>query len=185
VRAMGRNARGVRGMGLRENDRVVGMSTLPAEDDEALQVLTICAKGYGKQTPASEYRTQSRAGLGLITIKVNERNGEVVENLLVHPDDHIIVITSQGKVIRTTVDGISVLGRNTQGVRIIRMGEGERVVAAARMLDDGDKGEVDASVVARPEEVSTEYVGAAEAEGDDAEGDEPESDAPEGDEGEE
>jgi hypothetical protein len=73
-----------------------------------------------------------------------------------------------------------VLGRNTQGVRIIRMGEGERVVAAARMLDDGDKGEEDASVVPRPEEVSTEYVGATEVEGDGA--DEPEGDGAEGDE---
>ena len=179
VRAMGRNARGVRGMGLRENDRVVSMTCLPAQDDEALQVLTICAKGYGKRTPAGEYRAQSRAGLGLITIKVNERNGEVVENLLVHPEDHIIVITSQGKVIRTTVDGISVLGRNTQGVRIMRMGEGERVVAAARMVDDGDKGDVDASVVPRPEEVSTEYVEAVEPEGDEPEADEPEADEPE------
>jgi DNA gyrase subunit A len=170
VRAMGRAARGVRGMGLRENDRVVAMSCLPAQDDEALQVLTICARGYGKRTPASEYRTQSRAGLGLITIKVNERNGEVVENVLVLPDDHIIIITSQGKVIRTTVDGISVLGRNTQGVRLIRMGEGERVVAAARMLDDADKRDEEAEsvVVARGEEVSTELAQAPEADEDEA-----------------
>ncbi|MCB9714964.1 MAG: DNA gyrase subunit A [Myxococcales bacterium] len=138
VRPMGRNARGVRGMGLREGDTVVAMSRLGAEDDEELQVLTICANGYGKRTSASEYRTQSRAGLGLITIKVNERNGPVVDNLLVHPDDQIIVITSEGKVIRTPVDGISMLGRNTQGVRIIRMGKGERVVAVARMVDSDD-----------------------------------------------
>jgi DNA gyrase subunit A len=186
VRAMGRNARGVRGMGLRDEDRVVAMSTLPAEDDAALQVLTICANGYGKRTPANEYRTQSRAGLGLITIKVNERNGEVVENLLVHPDDHIIVITSDGKVIRTTVDGISVLGRNTQGVRIIRMGKGERVVAAARMVDDGDKGEDDERVVARGEELSTEHAAAPEPdddEPDDDEGYEPEPDDDDGDDG--
>ena len=174
VRAMGRNARGVRGMGLRDDDRVVAMSTLPAELDAELQVLTICAKGYGKRTPAGEYRAQSRAGLGLITIKVNERNGEVVENLLVHPDDHIIVITSQGKVIRTTVDGISVLGRNTQGVRIIRMGEGERVVAAARMLDDGDKREDEAGVVARAGEVSTEHGQAPEPDDGEPEGDDSE-----------
>jgi DNA gyrase subunit A len=175
VRAMGRNARGVRGMGLREQDRVVAMSCLSAQDDEALQVLTICANGYGKRTPASEYRPQSRAGLGLITIKVNERNGEVVENLLVHPDDHIIVITSDGKVIRTPVDGISVLGRNTQGVRIIRMGKGERVVAAARMLDDGDKRDDDGGVVARGEEISTEHVEASEDEDEDEAGDGPEA----------
>ncbi|MEX1362393.1 MAG: DNA gyrase subunit A [Nannocystaceae bacterium] len=145
VRAMGRNARGVRGMNLRKGDKVVAMSRLSAEDDEALQVLTICANGYGKCTAADEYRTQSRAGKGLITIKVNDRNGPVVDNLLVHTEDQIIVITSEGKVIRTPIEGISVLGRNTQGVRIIRMGKGERVVAVARMVDsdDDDDGETD------------------------------------------
>src|SRR5690606_31183793 len=98
-------------------------------------VLTLCENGYGKRTPVSEYRTQSRAGLGLITIKVTDRNGPVVGNVLVGPGDQIIVVTSRGKVIRTPVDGISVLGRNTQGVRIIRMGESERVVALARMVE--------------------------------------------------
>lgn len=138
VRAMGRNARGVRGMNLRDDDKVVAMSRLSSEDDAALQVLTICANGYGKCTAADEYRTQSRAGKGLITIKVNDRNGPVVDNLLVHTEDQIIVITSEGKVIRTPIEGISVLGRNTQGVRIIRMGKGERVVAVARMVDSED-----------------------------------------------
>ncbi|MEM9454209.1 MAG: DNA gyrase subunit A [Myxococcota bacterium] len=161
VRPMGRNARGVRGMGLRGDDRVVAMSRLVADADAELQVLTICANGYGKRTAANEYRTQSRAGLGLITVKVNERNGEVVENLLVHPEDQIIVITSDGKVIRTPVDGISVLGRNTQGVRIIRMGDGERVVAVARMVDDSDK----------PEEPTQGVIPAEEAGEDDGEAD--------------
>jgi len=164
VRPMGRNARGVRGMGLRGDDKVVAMSRLSAEDDEELQVLTICANGYGKRTAASEYRTQSRAGLGLITIKVNERNGQVVENVLVLPDDQIIVITSEGKVIRTPVEGISVLGRNTQGVRIIRMGDGERVVAVARMVDDADKDDE-----AKDDEVEAEVEVEAEAEADDGE----------------
>jgi len=144
----------------------VAMSRLAAEDDDELQVLTICANGYGKRTAAGEYRSQSRAGLGLITIKVNERNGEVVENLLVHPDDQIIVITSEGKVIRTPVDGISVLGRNTQGVRIMRMGDGERVVAVARMVDDSDKTDEDVEGVegdAGPSDAEAE----AEAEAED------------------
>jgi DNA gyrase subunit A len=156
ARPMGRNARGVRGMGLRDNDHVVGMAgVLPdAEGD----VLTLCEKGYGKRTPVSEYRTQSRAGLGLITIKVTDRNGPVVGNVLVSPGDQIIVVTSKGKVIRTPVDGISVLGRNTQGVRIIRMGESERVVALARMVEtDGDDGELqEAEPVAPGEELENE-----------------------------
>ncbi len=138
VRPMGRNARGVRGMGLRGDDKVVAMSRLGSEAGADLGVLTICENGYGKRTACSDYRAQSRAGLGLITIKVNERNGPVVDNLLVHNDDQIIVITSEGKVIRTPVEGISVLGRNTQGVRIMRMSKGERVVAVARMVDKDD-----------------------------------------------
>jgi DNA gyrase subunit A len=141
ARPMGRNARGVRGMGLRDADHVVGMVVVRADAEG--DVLTLCENGYGKRTPVSEYRTQSRAGLGLITIKVTDRNGPVVGNVLVAQGDQIIVVTSKGKVIRTPVDGISVLGRNTQGVRIIRMGEAERVVALARMVEaDGEDGEL-------------------------------------------
>jgi DNA gyrase subunit A len=155
VRPMGRNARGVRGMGLRDEDHVVGMVVvLPdAEGD----VLTLCENGYGKRTAVSEYRTQSRAGLGLITIKVTDRNGPVVGNVLVAPGEQIIVVTSKGKVIRTPVDGISVLGRNTQGVRIIRMGEAERVVALARMVEtDGEEGELQEAEPATPEDEASD-----------------------------
>lgn len=135
---MGRNARGVKGMSLRDDDRVVTMDALTPQAD--WEVLTLCENGYGKRTAASDYRAQSRAGLGLITIKVNERNGDVAANSLVHAEDHVIVVTSSGKVIRTPVDGISVLGRNTQGVRIVRMSQaGERVVALARMVDSDDE----------------------------------------------
>lgn len=137
VRKMGRNARGVRGMSLRDNDHVVAMNTV--EPDSDWQILTLCANGYGKRTTANEYRVQSRAGLGLITIKVTERNGPVVGNLLVKDDFQIMVITSSGKVIRTPVSGISELGRNTQGVRIIRTEDDERVVAVARMVDSADE----------------------------------------------
>jgi DNA gyrase subunit A len=138
VRPMGRNARGVRGMGLRDNDRVVAMNTLAA--DSNVSVLTVSANGYGKRTLAGEYRVQSRAGLGLITIKVTERNGPVVGIVLVETEDDVMLVTSRGKVIRTPVAQISELGRNTQGVRIIKMGEGERVVAVARLVEDSDEG---------------------------------------------
>jgi len=136
ARPMGRTARGVRGMRLREGDRVVGMSVLAPDSDHF--VLTLCEKGFGKRTVASDYRPQSRAGLGLITIKVSERNGKVAGALLVYPDDQIMVTTSSGKVIRTPVAGISELGRNTQGVRIIRMNEDERVVALACVLESSE-----------------------------------------------
>jgi DNA gyrase subunit A len=147
TRPMGRNARGVRGMKLRKGDRVVALNTLAADDDQ--DVLTICEHGYGKRTPSSDYRAQTRAGLGLITIKVTERNGPVVANLLVRAEDQSMVITSSGKVIRTPVDGISVLGRNTQGVRIMRLEDDERVVAAA-VIDEDDESATDESATDEP-----------------------------------
>ncbi len=137
VRPMGRQARGVRGMGLRDSDTVVAMDTLAPEAGEDL--LTLCENGFGKRTAVSDYRPQSRAGLGLITIKVTERNGKVVGSLLVRSTDQLIVVTSGGKVIRTRVDEISVLGRNTQGVRIIRIDDKERVVAVARVLEGAEE----------------------------------------------
>jgi DNA gyrase subunit A len=156
VRPMGRTARGVRGMDLREGDSVVGMAVL--EPDSNAAILTMCAKGYGKRTPATDYKVQNRAGLGIITIKVTERNGPVVGTLAVDPDDHVMVVTSRGKVIRTTVASISEIGRNTQGVRIIKVGEEERVVAIERIVDreDGDADEVDPDAVAAAPEGESE-----------------------------
>jgi len=167
VRPMGRNARGVRGMGLRDEDEVVALARMTP--DEPSEVLTVCENGYGKRTAADDYRVQSRAGLGLITIKVNDRNGPVVSNLLVTPEHHIIVVTSKGKVIRTPVAGISVLGRNTQGVRIIRMSKDERVVAVTRMLE-GDEDDI-----AEQQDVPDE--------GDDAPDSDPDSDPAGGEDG--
>jgi len=144
LRQMGRNARGVRGMALKDDDAVVAMNSHdPAEDDQ-WQMLTICANGYGKRTAISDYRSQSRAGKGLITIKVNDRNGPVVGNLMVKDDFQLMLVTDRGKVIRTPVSGVSELGRNTQGVRIIRTDDEEKVVAIARIVDpdDDDAGEV-------------------------------------------
>ncbi|HEY8378868.1 MAG TPA: DNA gyrase subunit A [Nannocystis sp.] len=140
VRPMGRTARGVRGQDLREGDSVVSMTVLEPSDTGS--ILTMCAKGYGKRTPAGDYKVQNRAGLGIITIKVSGRNGPVVGAIRVEADDHVMVVTSRGKVIRTPVASISEIGRNTQGVRIIRTGEDERVVAIARIVDrDEDAGE--------------------------------------------
>jgi DNA gyrase subunit A len=170
-RPMGRQARGVRGMGLREGDKVVAMDAVAPDSDE--DILTLCENGYGKRTPASDYRAQSRAGLGLITIKVTGRNGKVVGNMPVRTSDQLIVVTSGGKVIRTRVDEISVLGRNTQGVRIIRIDEGERVVAIARLVDSDDEA---------TEAVSPPHDDASGAEQADAAADEPDADEPDADE---
>ena len=120
VRPMGRTARGVRGMDLRKGDHVVGMTILVPDSNAA--ILTMCAQGYGKRTAASDYKVQNRGGLGIITIKVSNRNGPVVGSLAVEPDDQIMLVTNRGKVIRTRVAGISEVGRNTQGVRVIRTG---------------------------------------------------------------
>ena len=143
VRPMGRTARGVKGMALRDGDEVVNILVLDREQDEAeVQFLTVCERGYGKRTPAGEYRRQSRAGLGLKAIKVSSRNGKVVSIVKVRAGDQLMVVTSQGKIIRTPVAGISELGRATQGVRLIRLGKQEVVVGTARVDDPGEDDEL-------------------------------------------
>ncbi|NVB42693.1 DNA gyrase subunit A [Pseudenhygromyxa sp. WMMC2535] len=137
VRRMGRTARGVRGMGLRDGDEVVNILVLAREGEDDIGLLTVCEKGYGKRTPVAEYRRQSRAGLGLKTIKVSDRNGKVVGMIKVREADQLMVVTSEGKIIRTPVAGISELGRATQGVRLIRLGDDEVVVGLARIDDPG------------------------------------------------
>jgi len=124
VRPMGRSARGVRGIRLRKGagadaDEVVGMAVIPREEPATL--LTVCEKGYGKRTPTSDYPTKNRGGKGVITIKTTERNGKVVGLRLVTDDDDIMLITDGGKLIRMPVAGIPTIGRNTQGVRLIRL----------------------------------------------------------------
>ncbi len=170
VRPMGRTARGVRGMDLRKGDHVVGMTILAPDSNAA--ILTMCAQGYGKRTAASDYKVQNRGGLGIITIKVSNRNGPVVGSLAVEPDDQIMLVTNRGKVIRTRVAGISEVGRNTQGVRVIRTGDDERVVAIERLVDsdDEDTEEVDeASRAAAP--APGEEMAEEPGEGDDADSD--------------
>ena len=137
VRPMGRTARGVRGIRLRDGDgdkdQVVGMSVIPREEPATL--LTVCERGYGKRTPTSDYPTKNRGGKGVITIKTTERNGKVVSLRLVSDDDDLMLITDGGKLIRMPVDGIPTIGRNTQGVRLIRLETDEKVVAMERMAE--------------------------------------------------
>ncbi len=125
VRAMGRDSRGVKGIDLREGDEVVGMDVI---EDDTQQVLTVSEHGYGKRTEVEEHRPQNRGGKGIIAIDCSERNGPMVKLRLVRPDDQLVVITDGGQVIRTRVSEIRVAGRNTQGVRVIRLNEGEKVV---------------------------------------------------------
>ena len=127
VRRMGRTAAGVGGMRLRKGDAVKGLVVV--EGDGCL--LTVCENGYGKRTPFSYYRTQARNGRGIIDIKANERNGKVVALKGVKDGNEIVVITSLGMVIRMGVDQISSIGRNTQGVRVVSLKEGDKVVSVA------------------------------------------------------
>src|SRR5450432_2779569 len=140
VRPMGRTARGVRGIRLREDDdQVVGMAIIPREEPATL--LTVCERGYGKRTPTSDYPTKNRGGKGVITIKTTERNGKVVNMRLVTDDDDLMLITDGGKLIRMPIDGIPTIGRNTQGVRLIRLEEAEKVVAMERLAEKEEDGE--------------------------------------------
>ncbi len=131
VRPMGRNARGVIGMRLGKDQRIISLMIA----DQG-RVLTATRNGYGKCTPIDDYRPQGRGGQGLISIQTSERNGDVVGALLVSEQDDIMLITDAGKLVRTRVDEISVMGRNTQGVRLISLSEGERLVGLDRIVEE-------------------------------------------------
>ncbi len=141
VRPMGRVSRGVKGIKLRGDDAVVGM--VIAEKDST--ILTVCEKGYGKRTELSEYRQQTRGGIGIINIKCTSRNGKVVAVKSVKNDDELMLITKNGIIIRVGLDDIRSIGRNTAGVRVIRLDEGDIVVSAERIAAEGDDNNLDAS----------------------------------------
>ncbi|MFZ5474599.1 MAG: DNA gyrase C-terminal beta-propeller domain-containing protein, partial [Pseudomonadota bacterium] len=135
VRAMGRGARGVRGMKLGKGAKVI--SLLVAENEQQA-VLTATENGYGKRTPITEYTRHNRGGQGLIAIQTSERNGKVVAATLVDPDDEIMLITTGGVLIRTRVKEIRELGRATQGVTLINLGEGEKLSGLQRVMESDE-----------------------------------------------
>jgi DNA gyrase subunit A len=137
VRAMGRTAYGVRGLALRDGDTVVSMAVVHGQDGF---ILSVTANGYGKRTPLQEYRVQSRGGVGIINIQTGERNGPVVGALYVTADDQLMLMTQQGKILRTRVNDTRPIGRNTQGVRLIRIDETDRVVSVARFAEKDEGG---------------------------------------------
>ncbi len=154
VRAMGRSAYGVKGISLEEGDAVVSAEAIPAAPPDgapAPAVLTVTANGYGKRTELSEYRVQTRGGKGLITIKTTERNGPVVAATPVSDAEEVMLITNKGMLIRMPAKGISVIGRNTQGVRLITVeSKDEQVVALARVAETTPEAE-EAGVREAPE----------------------------------
>ncbi len=146
ARPMGRPAHGVRGIKLEDGDEVVGMIVAVGDDDPA-SLLTVCANGFGKRTALAEYRSQSRGGKGLIDIKTTDRNGPVVAITKVEDDDEVMITTTGGIIIRTRVRDISLIGRNTQGVRLIRVDEGDSVSSVAKLpKDELEIAEVDESI---------------------------------------
>jgi DNA gyrase subunit A len=134
---MGRSARGVHGIRLAEGDHVTGVAAI----DEGVHqwLLTVTDNGYGKRTDVDSYRVQSRNGKGLIDIKTNERNGPACEIEAVSPGDHLLVMSEKGQILRTSVEDISAVGRNTMGVIVMDL-EADDHVAAVDVISTTDAG---------------------------------------------
>ena len=137
VREMGRTARGVKGIKLDEPDRVVSMETV----EEGATILTVTEGGYGKRTEFSEYRGQGRGGSGLINIKITEKNGPVAGIAKVRDSDELMISTSTGKIIRIAMKGVTVIGRNTQGVKLMDVDKDEHITGIASIAEKEDEGD--------------------------------------------
>ncbi len=168
VRPMGRGATGVRGVNLVDDDVVVDMAVArPGQD-----LLTVCEGGFGKKTAIEEYRLTRRGGKGVINIKVTERNGKVVALKAVDDDNELVMITQSAQMLRTSVSELREIGRATQGVRLIRVDEGDRVVAVARVIkeENGEKDEATAEKAApdapAPEKPAADGANTPESAGD-------------------
>ena len=123
-------------MDLEEAERVISLIV-----GGAGQVLSVTANGFGKRTPVEEFRIQQRGGKGLIAIKTSERNGDVVGALLVEEGDEVVLISDSGTLVRTGVEEIRILGRNTQGVRVQRLDSEQRLVSLDRAVEENGEGE--------------------------------------------
>ncbi|MDO4776541.1 MAG: DNA gyrase subunit A [Cardiobacteriaceae bacterium] len=144
VRSMGRGAGGVRGMSLDDGQRVIALCAVEDEGD----ILTITENGYGKRTPAADYPQKGRGTKGVISIACSERNGSAVCAVQVMEDEHIMLVTDNGTLVRTRVAEISTSGRNTQGVRLIRTANGEKLIAVAKIIaeeenDDAERADAE------------------------------------------
>jgi DNA gyrase subunit A len=137
VRSMGRVSRGVRGMRIADDEQIIALIIA----DEEGAILTSTEFGYGKRTHLAEYRIQGRGGQGIISIQTSERNGQVVGAVQVKGDDQIMLITNGGTLVRTPVKDVSLVGRNTQGVRLINLSNDERLVGLERVIEEDDADE--------------------------------------------
>ncbi|CAK8716402.1 MAG: DNA gyrase subunit A [Candidatus Electrothrix sp. LOE1_4_5] len=158
VRTMGRTAAGVKGIKLADGDEVVAAVVLTSYEEED-SILTVTENGYGKRTFVKDYRLQKRGGKGVFAIKTSKRNGKVVGALQVENEDQIMLIADSAKVIRLPMDSIRIIGRNTQGVKMINLNQGEKVVALSMLArtdeDMGDMDDADDSPDTPPEEELT------------------------------
>jgi len=136
VRDMGRATTGVKGIELEKGDEVIGMVVVRRD----ASILVVSEKGYGKRSELADYRVQKRGGKGIITLKKTEKTGSIVALMEVIPDDELMMITRQGVIIRLPVDGIRVIGRNTQGVRVMNLDSGDAVVDVARVVKEDEGG---------------------------------------------
>lgn len=136
-RSMGRVAQGVKGISLDDSEKIIGMEII----DDNVEILTITENGYGKRTISSQYRKQSRGGKGILAMRLTDKNGEIVDIKPVTDKDDLMIITNKGQVIRTKISGISLMGRATQGVRIIRLKDDEKVVAIEKIAESESNGD--------------------------------------------
>ena len=139
VRSMGTTAVGVRGITLRDKDKIVGAAIINSKmDNDQIRILTITEEGYGKRTKLLEYRLTSRGGKGIINAKLNDKTGKIVDVKIVRENDEIMLITSEGTLIRTSVNNISVIGRSASGVRIMKVRNNEKIASVVKITEEPD-----------------------------------------------
>ncbi len=168
VRSMGRSSHGVRGIRLDDGQKVIGLIVCDRNAEDEKFVLTATENGYGKRTPLSEYSRHGRGTKGLISICTSERNGRVVSAVMTEPHDEVMMLSTGGKVVRTQAAQISIVGRNTQGVKLIDLGDGDDTLASLRRIhgteeDDEYEGEVQDNAEAADVEVSEDMLAEADA----------------------
>ncbi len=161
VRAMGRTARGVRGINLADGHKLISL-IVPQEGG---RILTVTENGYGKRTENAEFPAKGRGGKGVIAMSTSARNGSLVGAVQVWDTDEMMLISNQGTAVRTRVEEVSLLGRNTQGVRVIRTRDGEALVSVSRIVEDDDAAEPAQPVVSDATETSADEVDAPESAG--------------------
>jgi DNA gyrase subunit A len=140
ARPMGRSTRGVTGMRMARGERVISMTLV----SDRASLLAVSQNGFGKRTSVADYNVQKRGGQGVFTLKTGGRNGEMISALLVLDEDQVMMMTDTGRLVRIRMNGVSVIGRNTQGVTLIGCDENERVIGAVRLVEKHDEEEVDA-----------------------------------------